>query len=108
MRSHPLIAAFALGALLCACSSSGTQSSTAAAPAAPTAPAAPAAAVAETPAEETAKVDRTVCKSVAPTGSRIARKTCRTQSQWDEMARSGREAAEMVKRRGAQSVQPAN
>ena len=105
MRSHRLIAAFALGALLCACSSSGTQPPAAAAPAAP---AAPAAAVAETPAEETAKVDRTVCKSVAPTGSRIARKTCRTQSQWDEMARSGREAAEMVKRRGAQSVLPSN
>lgn len=105
MRSHRLIAAFALTALLCACSSSGTQSSTAAAPAPQ---AAPAAAVTETPAEETAKVDRTVCKSVAPTGSRIARKTCRTQSQWDEMARSGREAAETVMRRGAQSVQPAN
>ena len=105
MRSHRLIAAFALGALLCACSSSGTQPPAAAAPAAPAAAAAP---VAEAPAEETAKVDRTVCKSVAPTGSRIARKTCRTQSQWDEMARSGREAAEMVKRRGAQSVQAAN
>ena len=105
MRSHRLIAAFALGALLCACSSSGTQPPAAAAPAAPAAAAAP---VAEAPAEETAKVDRTVCKSVAPTGSRIARKTCRTQSQWDEMARSGREAAEMVKRRGAQSVLPSN
>ena len=105
MRSHRLIAAFALGALLCACSSSGTQPPAAAAPAAPAAAAAP---VAEAPVEETAKVDRTVCKSVAPTGSRIARKTCRTQSQWDEMARSGREAAEMVKRRGAQSVLPSN
>jgi hypothetical protein len=108
MRSHRLIAVFALGALLCACSSSGTQPPAAAAPAAPAAPAAAAAPVAEAPAEETAKVDRTVCKSVAPTGSRIARKTCRTQSQWDEMARSGREAAEMVKRRGAQSVLPSN
>ena len=105
MRSHRLIAAFALGALLCACSSPGTQPPAAAAPAAPAAAAAP---VAEAPVEETAKVDRTVCKSVAPTGSRIARKTCRTQSQWDEMARSGREAAEMVKRRGAQSVLPSN
>lgn len=107
MRSNRLIAAIAFGALLCACSSSGTQPSAAAAPSAP-APAAQPAPAAETPAPETAKVDRTVCKSVAPTGSRIARKTCRTQSQWDEMARAGREAAEMVKRRGAQSVAPAN
>ena len=90
----------------------GAASSAPAAPcevgAAPAAPSAQAAPAAEAPAEETAKADRMVCKSIAPTGSRIAKKTCRTQSQWEEMARSGREATEMVKLRGAQSVAPAN
>ncbi len=111
MRTYRLAAVFALGSLLVACSSSGTQESAAAAPPAPApvvAPAAQAAPAAEAPAEEAAKADRMVCKSIAPTGSRIAKKTCRTQSQWEEMARSGREATEMVKLRGAQSVAPAN
>jgi hypothetical protein len=54
----------------------------------------------------TASRDRMICKSVAPTGSRIARKSCKTQGEWDDLQRSGQDAAESVKRRGAQSVQP--
>lgn len=103
MRAYRLVAALALSGLITACSSSATRESAAPAPApAPQA----AAAVAPAPAEETAKTDRTVCKNIAPTGSRIARKTCRTQSQWEEMAREGRDATGQVQRRGDQTVPP--
>lgn len=106
MRAPRLIATLALGTLLVACSSSGTRETTATAPAPQAAPAA--AASTEAPAVETAKADRTVCKSIAPTGSRIARKTCRRQSEWEEMAREGRDAVGQVQRRGDQTVNPAN
>ena len=107
MRLSRFVAVLAVGGLLTACSSSATRESAAAAPApAPQAAAAPAPAPA--PAEGTAKADRMVCKSIAPTGSRIARKTCRTQSQWEEMAREGRDAAGQVQRRGDQTVPAGN
>jgi cytochrome c5 len=106
MRNKILVTGFVLSALLSACTSSGPRE----APAAPEPAAVAQPAQAEPAASpvETAKVDRTVCKSVAPTGTRIAKKVCRTQSEWEEMARAGREAADTVKRRGAQSVLPSN
>lgn len=107
MRLSRLVAVLAVGGLLTACSSSATRESAAAAPApAPQSTATAAPAPAPAPAEGTAKADRMVCKSIAPTGSRIARKTCRTQSQWEEMAREGRDAAGQVQRRGDQTVPP--
>ena len=105
MRSPRLIAALALSAALVGCSSSGAQQAAATPPAKAPEAAAPAPAEAA-PAETTAKVDRTVCKSIAPTGSRIARKVCRKQSEWEEMAREGRDAAGQVQRRGDQTVPP--
>jgi hypothetical protein len=48
---------------------------------------------ASTTAEPT-KNERRVCKSVAPTGTRIAKKTCLTQAQWDEARKIAQEATE--------------
>lgn len=38
------------------------------------------------------KKERRICKAVAPTGTRIAKKTCLTQAQWDEAQRVGQDA----------------
>ncbi|MFZ9995168.1 MAG: hypothetical protein ACO3IL_06810 [Steroidobacteraceae bacterium] len=35
--------------------------------------------------------NRRICKEVAPTGTRIAKRTCLTAAQWEEAARVGRE-----------------
>lgn len=103
MPAARLTATIGLVVLLAACSSQGTRDSTAAV-LAPSAKAAPAAKAATA---ETAKADRMVCKRIAPTGSRIARKTCRTQNEWEEMARRARDTVETAQRRGAsQSVEP--
>lgn len=37
---------------------------------------------------------RRICKTVAPTGSRIAKRTCLTVAQWDEARKIAQEATE--------------
>lgn len=37
---------------------------------------------------------RRICKTVAPTGSRIARRTCLTVAQWEEARKIAQEATE--------------
>ncbi|MFM7275196.1 MAG: hypothetical protein ACKO4A_15320 [Gammaproteobacteria bacterium] len=107
MRASRLLLGTVLAALLAACSApSSTREETPAAPAASPASASSSEQAAEA-APETASRDRMICKNVAPTGSRIARKSCKTQGEWEDIQRSGQDAAEAVKRRGAQSVQPA-
>jgi len=47
--------------------------------------------------------DRVVCKNIAVTGTRIANKVCRKQSEWEQMARDARTAvdhAQQPSRRG--------
>lgn len=106
MRASRLLLGTVLAASLAACSApSATREQSPVAPAAPPAAASSSEQDAE-PAPETASRDRMICKSVAPTGSRIARKSCKTQGEWEEIQRAGQDAAEAVKRRGAQSVQP--
>jgi hypothetical protein len=65
----------------------------------------PAAATASSPAV-TEDEDRMICKMVIPTGSRIGTKACRRASQWEQMARDGRDAAERVQRMGSQKPVP--
>ena len=36
------------------------------------------------------KKEKKICKSTAPTGSRIGKKTCLTKAAWDEMGRKAR------------------
>lgn len=108
MRASRILLGTVLAVSLVACSapSANRQDSPAAAAAAPAAASSSTGKAAD-PAPETASRDRMICKSVAPTGSRIARKSCKTQGEWEEIQRAGQDAAEAVKRRGAQSVQPA-
>jgi hypothetical protein len=35
--------------------------------------------------------DKVVCKTVTPTGTRVASRTCKKQSEWDEFARASRD-----------------
>ena len=55
--------------------------------------------------EETASdSDPLICKYIAPTGSRIARKTCMRQSAWNQIARDAKDATGQVQRNGNLSV----
>lgn len=40
------------------------------------------------------RYERRICKSTAPTGTRIAKKTCLTQAQWEEAQRVGQDATD--------------
>ncbi|MGA0098160.1 MAG: hypothetical protein ACO4AL_11810 [Steroidobacteraceae bacterium] len=44
--------------------------------------------------ENPTKNQRRVCKTVAPTGTRIAKKTCLTVAQWEEARKVAQEATE--------------
>ena len=104
MNLRRIALASALGLALVGCSSQGKSPEPAAAA---TPAAAPVAQVAEAQAPaEAAETDPVVCKNIAPTGSRISKKTCMRQSQWAEAARQGREATERVQRMGNQKPVP--
>lgn len=62
------------------------------------------AAAAETDnAAVTAAEDRLVCKTVVPTGTRVAQRTCMRQSEFDKARRDGGEMLGEVQRRGVQT-----
>ncbi|TQV74199.1 hypothetical protein FKG94_16460 [Exilibacterium tricleocarpae] len=66
-----------------------------------------AAATAETSAAEpkqaaAPKRSKRICKRMAPTGSRLGKKVCGTQEQWDRAARDSAEALRGVTRKSAQ------
>ena len=68
------------------------------------------AALATNSSEETVAADKPArdpnaikCKSYSQTGSRISKKVCRKNAEWDEAARTAREAAETVQRESVQS-----
>jgi hypothetical protein len=48
----------------------------------------------ETLTERQKDPNRRICKEVAPTGTRIAKRTCLTAAQWEEAARVAREGTE--------------
>lgn len=50
--------------------------------------------LATAPAATARKKDQRICKSVAPTGTRLAKRTCLTAAQWEEAQRIAKEAAE--------------
>jgi hypothetical protein len=56
--------------------------------------AAPAAPAAGATLSASKKKQERICKSIAPTGTRLAKKTCLTVAQWEEAQRIAREAAE--------------
>jgi len=52
------------------------------------------------PEETSASKDKVVCKERRPTGTRFARRTCRTLEQWETMSENAKRAAsETVDRR---------
>jgi hypothetical protein len=58
-----------------------------------------AAAADETPAKkEKTRYERRICKSTAPTGTRIAKRTCLTQAQWEEAQRRSQDATDTVQK----------
>lgn len=48
----------------------------------------------ETLTERQRDPNRRICKEVAPTGTRIAKRTCLTAAQWEEASRVAREGTE--------------
>ena len=53
----------------------------------------------ETPAKkEKTRYERRICKSTAPTGTRISKKTCLTQAQWEEAQRRSQDATDTVQK----------
>ena len=85
--------------LLGACTGQPTQpAASAAQPAAAAQPA-----VASTaPASDGLDPDRVVCKQLAPTGTRISKRTCYKASEWEKMARDAKEATDKVQLLGLQ------
>lgn len=47
-----------------------------------------------------AKANKRVCKKYRPTGTRIAKKTCMSQRQWDELKKRARDALNTSTRLG--------
>ena len=50
------------------------------------------------PSKQASKRERRICKSTAPTGTRIAKKTCLTQAQWEEAERRSQDATDTVQK----------
>ena len=50
--------------------------------------------------------DPLICKSVAQTGTRVARRTCMRRSTQEQQQRDAREALDAVQRRGVQTGNP--
>ncbi len=44
------------------------------------------------------KANKKICKKYRPTGTRIAKKTCMTQRNWDELKRRAQDAARTSQR----------
>lgn len=44
--------------------------------------------------DEPTKNERRICKVVAPTGTRIAKRTCLTEAQWEQARQIAQEATE--------------
>lgn len=53
-------------------------------------------------AEAAEKANKKICKKYRPTGTRIAKKTCMTQRNWDELKRRAQEAARTSQRLSGQ------
>lgn len=85
----------------CAGQDQPPTATTAPAPATAAAPEAVAATEAPAVAE-----DRMICKRIAPTGSRIAKKTCMKASQWEQAQRDAREATDTIQRNSRQKYAP--
>ena len=49
-------------------------------------------------AEAAEKAEKKICKKYRPTGTRISKKTCMTQRNWDELKRRAQEAARTSQR----------
>jgi hypothetical protein len=104
MNLVPTLAALLCATLLAACAPTASKKD--ASQAATVAATAPVAAAAAAPAVVQEEEDRMICKMVIPTGSRIGTKACRRSSQWEQMTRDGRDAAERVQRMGNQKPIP--
>jgi hypothetical protein len=50
------------------------------------------------PSRQASKKERRICKSTAPTGTRIAKKTCLTQAQWEEAERRSQDATDTAQK----------
>ena len=50
------------------------------------------------PSKQASKRERRICKSTAPTGTRIAKKTCLTPAQWEEAERRSQDATDTVQK----------
>ena len=48
--------------------------------------------------KEKTRYERRICKSTAPTGTRIAKKTCLTQAQWEEAERRSQDATDTAQK----------
>lgn len=103
MNRISTLAALSCAALLAACAP--TASKTDSSESATVAAAAPATSTAAAPAAVEDE-DRMICKMIIPTGSRIGTKACRSATQWEQMSRDGRDAAERVQRMGNQKPVP--
>ncbi len=59
-------------------------------------------------AEAAEKAEKKICKKYRPTGTRIAKKTCMTQRNWDELKRRAQEAARTSQRLSGQQNRDGN
>ena len=50
------------------------------------------------PSKQASKRERRICKTTAPTGTRIAKKTCLTQAQWEEAERRSQDATDTAQK----------
>lgn len=54
----------------------------------------PASAADQSAASDSSATTKVICKNLQQTGSRFAKKTCRTKSEWDAMAEAARRRGE--------------
>lgn len=59
------------------------------------------AAVSAVSEEGAATREQMICKRVAPTGTRLAKRACMTQSQWEAARTAGQESLEKAQKQGA-------
>ena len=89
-------AVLGLAALATGCSTTGESSSAATGPSS-SSPSAQQVALAD---DDPQKVR---CKRYESTGSRISNKVCKTNAEWEEIARQSRESAESIQRESVQT-----
>lgn len=105
MKSLRIPALITMLTLIGACAGQDRPPAATTAPAAAPATVAAPEAVAATEAPAVAE-DRMICKRIAPTGSRIAKKTCMKASQWEQAQRDAREATDTIQRNSRQKYAP--